>query len=48
MSLLAATISPAPSQETVVVLLDNKLAIVFIAMKYACNSYDRNGHSITY
>lgn len=48
MSLLTATIFPAPSQETVVVLEDNKLAIVFLSIQYACNSYDKNGHSITY
>lgn len=47
MSLLTATIFPASYQEEVVVLEDNIIMFVFIAMNYACNSFDRNGHSIT-
>lgn len=41
MSLLTATIFPASNQEEVVVLEDNIIMFVFIAMKYACNSFDR-------
>lgn len=41
MSLLTATIFPASYQEEVVVLEDNIIMFVFIAMKYACNSFDR-------
>lgn len=41
MPLLTATISPASSQEGLVVLKDNIIIFVFIAMKYVCNSFDR-------
>lgn len=40
MSLLTATIFPASYQEEVVVLENNIIMFVFIAMKYACNSFD--------
>lgn len=41
MSLLTPTISLASSQEKVVVWEYKILVFVFLAIKYACNSFDR-------